>query len=674
MMEKQLTLEEFNAKDELEQIDYIQKRLNLSYYPQVNPDCSENGALSGKRLIGFVMSYPAGIGNTTYYIHPIDLHSDEPFRRGVLFESPHGLFLVKDDKQSLNAVAAACRETVNSSGLGNGIEGKWMVSAEYKVPGKVAYPQDEDSKHWMRVRVTNVRVLEYTKEDLQAQIRDIIKQELELDSKANQLRRQLEDLTKEHGEQQQKLEREYGERQQELEQVKADIDAEQENLNQIRQRQRDENAKLSRIQGEIDKLNEAKNAAEVLQAQVRKLADRMLELGFELDLKSLGLELPQEKLPQVDQPHEAQGKHVPELPWLVARTRWELSQKGLDYEEHIVREFLGAMFSDQIIILSGPPGTGKSSLPPAIAKCIGAECRMVSVQPSWTDNQDLLGFYDPIRERFVATPFLEFLIEARDNPETIYLICLDEMNLVRVEYYFSEILSAMEMERKELLLYSRHAYDLREKTLNRQISAHIQPELDAPGLDAAQQQLKELQRYTATFSIPPNVQFVGTLNMDESTRELSPKVLDRSFIIEINRTVHIPEPPAYENIFKTHCIPDSFKKMPGVLSEDELDSRIKSLQELLEKIEALAGTEPQKVSASLSRRGLAHVRTLLYRGLDLDDIFLGKILPTLKYTDLELRYLTGLLNRNELSTALKKSREKLETIYDKELRELNYWR
>ena len=201
------------------------------------------------------------------------------------------------------------------------------------------------------------------------------------------------------------------------------------------------------------------------------------------------------------------------------------------------------------------------------------------------------------------------------------------MNLVRVEYYFSEILSAMETEDKILRLYSPYDYAARERRLVQKIIPFCEEfaALSSENQDLWLKQHKEkelcslkeqwdtLHRYQAKFVLPKNVQFAGTLNMDETTKELSPKVLDRSFIIEIGR-----EASAFQG------------------TEDEASSsaaqRMEQLTELLQQMDALT---PQRGSISLSRRAQAQANRLFERGLRIEDILLGKILLALWYTDLE---------------------------------------
>ncbi|MDE6589134.1 MAG: hypothetical protein K2K53_02050, partial [Oscillospiraceae bacterium] len=239
----------------------------------------------------------------------------------------------------------------------------------------------------------------------------------------------------------------------------------------------------------------------------------------------------------------------------------------------------------------------------------------------------------------------------------------DEMNLVKVEYYFSELLSAMELEKKALRLYSPFVYEQRRQALthrfdvlSRQVEQGEQEAVEKLNAVIAAQEM--LNRYPAEFSVPDNVHFVGTLNMDESTKGLSPKVLDRSFIIEIHR--------------------DDGKAAPEKPLGDSAKQRLEDLLALQKKLEDLERDYPDhKIHAALSARGMNHAMTLLEAGLDLDDVFLGKILPAMRYADLEKKNLENLaqyLEKEGRPGLLKKGKLKLEQIYDPEFKELNYWR
>jgi len=133
----------------------------------------------------------------------------------------------------------------------------------------------------------------------------------------------------------------------------------------------------------------------------------------------------------------------------------------------------------------------------------------VAVRSDWTDPRGLVGYFNPITRSYVQTDLIELLLRAGEDPETPYLLVLDEMNLARVEYYFSDFLSALES-----------GEDLR---------------LMPPGLEeesAAAAAESGEPEVPGSLPIPPNVSFVGTVNVDETTHAFSPKVLDRANVIE----------------------------------------------------------------------------------------------------------------------------------------------
>ncbi len=137
----------------------------------------------------------------------------------------------------------------------------------------------------------------------------------------------------------------------------------------------------------------------------------------------------------------------------------------------------------------------------------------LSVRPDWRDSKALLGYYNPLSERYETTPFLRFVIEAqnsfRADDGVAYFVLLDEMNLARVEYYFADFLSVLEAGRDEQG-WTREALQLQASPDNK---GAFSP---------------------AELHLPPNLFFIGTVNEDETTHAFSPKVLDRAWTIELN--------------------------------------------------------------------------------------------------------------------------------------------
>lgn len=197
---------------------------------------------------------------------------------------------------------------------------------------------------------------------------------------------------------------------------------------------------------------------------------------------------------------------------------------GLDYDHRTIKAFHTCLkINDhaQITVLAGVSGTGKSMLPRRYAEAMGIHFQQIAVEPRWDSPQDLLGFYNYIEQIYRATDLARLLVHmdpyrsiplensAPNRRSHMALVLLDEMNLARVEYYFSEFLSRLEVRPR-----LAEADDE-----NRRKNAMIP--IDIRGYD------KPLALYPAH-----NVLFAGTMNDDESTQALSDKVLDRGNIIQ----------------------------------------------------------------------------------------------------------------------------------------------
>ena len=120
--------------------------------------------------------------------------------------------------------------------------------------------------------------------------------------------------------------------------------------------------------------------------------------------------------------------------------------------------------------LNGTVGVGKTSIIKHSANILGGQSNIIPVRPAWLDPSDLLGFYDPLQEIFRPAPFLSALNEARKNKDRLHLVCLDELNLARIENYASDLLSQLEYSRQSndegLTLYSRDIWEhLREECI-----------------------------------------------------------------------------------------------------------------------------------------------------------------------------------------------------------------
>ncbi|AIQ11233.1 McrB family protein [Paenibacillus durus] len=192
-------------------------------------------------------------------------------------------------------------------------------------------------------------------------------------------------------------------------------------------------------------------------------------------------------------------------------------QKGFFFPEHLIENFYLSLKTKPFVILAGISGTGKTRLVKLFAEALGAtgdngQFTLIPVRPDWSDPSDLLGYKD-LSGRFKPGPLTEVLVEARkpENQHRPYFICLDEMNLARVEHYFSDLLSVLETQ------------DWQEGKIRTQ--GLLSPTM----LDTLEDQAKY-----GNLSIPENVFLIGTVNMDETTHPFSKKVLDRANTLEFN--------------------------------------------------------------------------------------------------------------------------------------------
>ncbi|MBE6136079.1 MAG: hypothetical protein E7181_02275 [Erysipelotrichaceae bacterium] len=176
------------------------------------------------------------------------------------------------------------------------------------------------------------------------------------------------------------------------------------------------------------------------------------------------------------------------------------SQMKLYYSPEVVRQFFSAMGTGHLIILEGISGTGKTSLPYCMGRFLRHQTAICSVQPSWRDRSELLGYYNDFTKKFTETEFLRAVYEATYRND-VSVVVLDEMNLARVEYYFAEFLSIMEMPDPDEWIV----------------------DVIASGRDDDPKHLNN-----GKLLIPQNIWFVGTANNDDSTFTITDKVYDRA--------------------------------------------------------------------------------------------------------------------------------------------------
>lgn len=244
--------------------------------------------------------------------------------------------------------------------------------------------------------------------------------------------------------------------------------------------------------------------------------------------------------------------------------------KNIIYPRFLIEDFLTLLRTNDFIVLSGLSGSGKTQIVKSFADALGGFARIIPVKPNWTSSEDLLGYYNPLQKSYLSTPFLDALIEANRNPSKLYLICLDEMNLARVEYYFADFLSSLESRKEspEIDLYSAEE----SEHIISEFKSVIQILDEAKGkisedsitdfgqllsIEEVNNKLKSilgLNEHESFLSLhyrirrmlsgvlnipnkllfPSNVRIIGAVNIDETTHYLSPKVLDRAHILRFN--------------------------------------------------------------------------------------------------------------------------------------------
>jgi len=221
---------------------------------------------------------------------------------------------------------------------------------------------------------------------------------------------------------------------------------------------------------------------------------------------------------------------------MLSKLEGEMRDKGLVFSDRVVKAFhtsLKCHDVNPLTILAGVSGTGKTLLPCAYARIMGMHTLTLAVQPRWDSPQDMFGFYNYLERRYKATDLARALIlmdthnftngefpelDGKRIQNRMLLVLLDEMNLARTEYYFSEFLSKLE--------------------LRRQVKDPTKPE------DRQQAEI-ELETGPGTnrrirLWVGENVFFVGTMNEDETTQTLSDKVLDRANVLRFGRPSEQP--------------------------------------------------------------------------------------------------------------------------------------
>lgn len=219
----------------------------------------------------------------------------------------------------------------------------------------------------------------------------------------------------------------------------------------------------------------------------------------------------------------------PDRPW-----------RKLYYDIKVIRLFFASLATTRLIILQGISGTGKTSLPECIGHFLDNPTTIASVQPSWRDRTELFGYFNEFTKRFNETEVLKSMYSATFC-EDVYLTVLDEMNIARVEYYFAEMLSILEMPSRDQWVI----------------------DLVPSGWPSDPKHIVK-----GRFRLPENMWYVGTANNDDSTFAISDKVYDRGMPININSKAAPFDAPLTEKL------PINYKTLEGLFKKAQEEHRV----------------------------------------------------------------------------------------------------
>lgn len=257
-----------------------------------------------------------------------------------------------------------------------------------------------------------------------------------------------------------------------------------------------------------------------------------------------------------------------------------IAAKGFTFDDGLVENYYLSLKSKPFVILAGTSGTGKTRLVRLFAEAIGATSqngryKLVSVRPDWSDSSDLFGHVN-LNDKFIPGAIIDFVKQAELDSRNPYFLCLDEMNLARVEYYLSDILSIIE---------TREYVDGKVTTDPLISENYYGADTSARG------------KY-GVVRIPENLYIIGTVNMDETTFPFSRKVLDRANTIEFSTVELLANFDSSQGEAKSIYVDNSFMKAEYVffnqcVSEkdfvEEICIELQDINKILEKANAHVG-------------------------------------------------------------------------------------
>lgn len=207
-----------------------------------------------------------------------------------------------------------------------------------------------------------------------------------------------------------------------------------------------------------------------------------------------------------------------------------------------ISAFMASIYNGTLILLEGSVGTGKTTLARSFPYLVGGNCEIIAVRPAWTDTSDIFGYYDPLSKIFRPERFVETITDEKFQGNNLAMVVFDEMNLARIENYGADLLAQIEKvaeyrqntqnnevdEEPKLAVWSTEEFNATVREL-----AHLEKKENRSFDDQRRLDVIStiLNKYPSKVQLPQGFVFVGTLNADETTFDISPKVIDRSFVV-----------------------------------------------------------------------------------------------------------------------------------------------
>ncbi|MCL1595847.1 hypothetical protein M3080_00430 [Parasutterella secunda] len=198
---------------------------------------------------------------------------------------------------------------------------------------------------------------------------------------------------------------------------------------------------------------------------------------------------------------------------------YSATSKHRNYDRNTILNLYICLAQGFLTVFSGQPGCGKTSICNIISTVLGLNSYgyragtsldinrflQVSVERGWTSKRDFLGYYNPLSKTFETQDakrhecFKLLDREAKQNRFTHpFIILLDEANLSQMEYYWADFMNICD---NQVGMGSIH--------------------------------LGDGHRYL----VPNTLRFLATINNDQTTEILSPRLIDRSWVVSLPKPI-----------------------------------------------------------------------------------------------------------------------------------------